>query len=122
MSIIRLYLDEDAMNRRLVEALRGRGVDLTTPGETITTGLSDEEQLILAHDLGRVFYTFNVGDFCQLHSQFLMEEREHAGIIISSQDYLVGDQMRRLLNLIANRSAESMANQLVFLSAYSSDL
>jgi Domain of unknown function (DUF5615) len=122
MSIIRLYLDEDAMNRRLVEALRGRGVDLTTPGETITTGLSDEQQLILAHSQGRVFYTFNVGDFCQLHSQFLMDEREHAGIVISSQDYPVGEQMRRLLNLIANRSAESMANQLVFLSAYSPDI
>ncbi len=45
MNNMRLYLDEDAMNRRLVEALRGRGVDLTTPRETITTGLSDEEQL-----------------------------------------------------------------------------
>ena len=122
MNNIRLYLDEDAMNRRLVEALRGRSVDLTTPGEIITTGLSDEEQLILSHTQNRVFYTFNVGDFCQLHSQFVAENRNHAGIIISTQDYSVGEQMRRILKLIAARSAESMVNELVFLSSYAAEV
>lgn len=122
MSNIRLYLDEDAMNRRLVEALRGWGVDLTTPKETITTGLSDEEQLILSHEQSRVFYTFNVGDFCQLHSQFLAENRNHSGIIISAQDYSVGEQMRRILKLLSDRSAESMVNELVFLSSYIAEI
>ena len=88
----------------------------------ITTGLSDEEQLILSHTQNRVFYTFNVGDFCQLHSQFLAENRNHAGIIISTQDYSVGEQMRRILKLIADRSAESMVNELVFLSSYAAEV
>jgi Domain of unknown function (DUF5615) len=70
MTVIRLYIDEDAMDRRFLESLRGRGVDLTTPLETETTGFTDEDQLILSANLNRVFYTFNVGDFCQLHSQF----------------------------------------------------
>jgi Domain of unknown function (DUF5615) len=122
MSDVRLYIDEDAMDRRLVDALRGRGVDLTTAGETATTGFSDEAQLILATAQGRVFYTFNVGDFCQLHGQFLAEGRDHAGIVVSLQDYAIGEQMRRLLKLMAARSAESMVNQLVFLSSYSGEV
>jgi hypothetical protein len=122
MSEVLLYIDEDAMDRRLVESLRGRGVDLTTAGETATTGFSDEDQLILATSQGRVFYTFNVGDFCQLHGRFLAAGRDHGGIVVSSQDYAIGDQMRRLLQLIAARSAELMVNQLVFLSAYSGEI
>jgi Domain of unknown function (DUF5615) len=122
MSDVRLYIDEDAMDRRLVDALRGRGVDLTTAGETATTGFSDEAQLILATEQGRVFYTFNVGDFCQLHGQFLAEGRDHAGIVVSLQDYAIGEQMRRLLKLMAARSAASMVNQFVFLSTYSGEV
>jgi Domain of unknown function (DUF5615) len=122
MSAVRLYIDEDAMDRRLVDALRGRGVDLTTAGETDTTGFSDEAQLMLAASQGRVFYTFNVGDFCQLHSQFLAAGRDHAGIVVSLQDYAIGEQMRRLLQLMAEQSAESMMNQLVFLSRYSGEV
>jgi hypothetical protein len=122
MSLIRLYIDEDAMDRRFVEALRGRGVDLMTAGETQTTGFSDEEQLVLAQAAGRVFFTFNVGDFCRLHGQFSAEDRDHAGIIVSSQDYSIGEQMRRVLKLMSVESAESMMNQIVFLSSYSVEL
>ena len=110
------------MDRRFLEALRGRGVDLTTVLETETTGFMDQDQLVLSTSLNRVFYTFNVGDFCQLHGQFLAEGRDHAGIIVSIQDYPIGEQMRRVLKLLASRSAESMVNQLVFLSAYSSEV
>jgi mRNA degradation ribonuclease J1/J2 len=122
MSLIRLYIDEDAMDRRFIEALRGRGVDLMTAGETQTRGFSDEEQLILAQAVGRVFFTFNVGDFCRLHGQFSAAERNHAGIIVSSQDYSIGEQMRRVLKLMSVESSESMINQIVFLSSYSGEL
>jgi Domain of unknown function (DUF5615) len=122
MSLIRLYIDEDAMDRRFIEALRGRGVDLMTAGETQTKGFSDEDQLVLAQAVGRVFFTFNVGDFCRLHGQFLAAERNHAGIIVSSQDYSIGEQMRRVLKLMSVESAESMINQIVFLSSYSDEL
>lgn len=118
MSEIRLLIDEDAMDHRFVGALRARGVDVTTAGELSTTGFSDEEQLILATQQQRVFYTFNVGDFCQLHSFYMTEKISHSGIIISSQDYSIGEQMRRVLKLMANKSAKDMENQLVFLSAY----
>jgi hypothetical protein len=118
MSQIRLFIDEDSMDRRFVRALRGRGVDVITVGEIGTTSLSDEAQLILAIEQQRVLYTFNVGDFCQLHYTWLAKRQTHTGIVISSQTYSVGEQVRRILNLIAMQSAEAMVDQLVFLSAY----
>ncbi|MBF2016736.1 MAG: hypothetical protein IGS23_16365 [Rivularia sp. T60_A2020_040] len=48
---------------------------------------------------------------------YMSESRTHAGIIISSQEYSIGEQMRRILKLIATHSAEEMQNQLVFLNA-----
>jgi len=33
MSLIRLFIDEDSMDQRLVRALRARGVDVTTVKE-----------------------------------------------------------------------------------------
>lgn len=121
MSPIRLFIDEDSMDQRFVRALRARGVDATTVGELQTTSFSDEEQLILATEQQRVLYTFDVGDFCQLHNTCITEGRTHAGIIISSQEYAPGEQMRRLLKLMVTKSAEEMVNQLVFLSAYAGE-
>lgn len=117
MSQIRLFIDEDSMDSRFIGALRARGVDVTTAGEIGTTGFGDKEQLLLATENQRVLYTFNVGDFCQLHNVFVAEGKTHAGIIISSQRYSVGEQMRRVLKLMALKTAEKMVNQLVFLRA-----
>ncbi|OLP18407.1 hypothetical protein BST81_10880 [Leptolyngbya sp. 'hensonii'] len=121
MGSIRLFIDEDSMDQRFIKSLEARGVDVTTVGKVRTLGFSDEEQLILATEQHRVLYTFNVGDFCQLHHKYLTEGWTHSGIIISSQDYSIGEQLRRVLKLIGNKSAEDMVNQLVFLSAYSGE-
>ncbi|CBN59335.1 MULTISPECIES: DUF5615 family PIN-like protein [Kamptonema] len=122
MSQIRLYMDEDAMDRQLVQALRVRGVDAITVGELEITGTSDEIHLVLASELGRVIYTFNVGDFCRLHSTFMAVENSHAGIIIGAQQqYSVGTQLRGVMRLIAVKSAEEMIGQLVFLRDYMGD-
>jgi hypothetical protein len=110
------------MDQRFIKALRARGVDVTSVGELETISSSDQEQLTLATELQRVLYTFNVGDFCQLYSIYLQEKRSHAGIIISSQDYSIGEQMRRVLKLIAAKSGEDMINKLVFLSNYAGEI
>lgn len=63
--------------------------------------------------------SFNVRDFYRLHIAFLSQGRAHAGIIFARQQrYSVGDQMRRLLSLIAAKSAEEMENHVEFLSAW----
>ncbi len=92
MSPIQLFIDEDSMDRRLVQALRARAVDILTVGEIGSVSLSDEEQLIISTKQQRVLYTFNVGDFCQLHTIYMSESRTHAGIVISLQEYSIGNK------------------------------
>ena len=63
-----------------------------------------------------MLYSFNVGDFCRLHSEYLAQGKSHAGIIVSPQQkYSVGEQMRRLLRIAADKSAEEMCNTIEFL-------
>ena len=113
----RLYLDEDTMDDDLVESLRVRGVDLQTAREAGMLRREDHELLQYAGEQGRVVYTFNVGHFCALHARFLRSGRDHAGIVVAKQQrFSVGEQMRRLLNLIAARTAEDMKNRLEFLA------
>lgn len=117
MSQIRLYVEEDSMDRRLVEALRSHNVDVSVFGEAGTTAIRDEQQLTSATEQGRVLYTFNAGDFCRLHSIFIDQKRNHTGIIIGTQHhYLVERQLQGILKLIAAKSAEEMINQLIYLS------
>jgi hypothetical protein len=60
-----------------------------------------------------------VGDFHELHSEYLETGKTHTAIIVSPQQvYSVGEQMRRLLRLIAVKSAEEMVNQIEFLSSW----
>ena len=66
-------------------------------------------------EYGRVLYTFNVGHFCQLHAQSMTQGKSHAGIIVVfRQRYAVGEQLRRLLQLISMKSAEEIRNNLHF--------
>ena len=96
MSQIRFYIDEDSMNQALVRALRARNVDVITVNETDTAGQLDEEQLRLATEQGRVLYSHNIADFCQLHTEFLATDKEHAGIALLAQDHSIGEQLKAL--------------------------
>jgi hypothetical protein len=81
----------------------------------------DAEHLAYAAELGRVLCTFNVGDFCRLHDEYLAQGRTHAGIILMRQQhYSVGEQMRRILRLVADKSEDAMKNRVEFLSAWGS--
>jgi len=116
---IRLYLEEDSMRHALVRALRSRGVDAITALEAGMIERLDEHHLEYATAQGRVLYSFNVGDFYRLHTAFLAQGKAHAGIILAQQQhYAVGEQIRRLLKLVAAKSAEDMQNQVEFLSAW----
>jgi hypothetical protein len=118
MSQIRLYVDEDSMNQALVVALRARNIDVLTVNDTKTAGQLDREQLRLATSEGRVLYSHNITDFCKLHIDRMEAGEGHAGIALLAQDYSFGEQLRAISGLIIERSAESMQNQLEFLSRY----
>jgi hypothetical protein len=105
------------MDSDLIDALRARGVDLETAYEAGMIEREDHEHLTYATRESRVVYSFNVGHFCRLHAEALAGGRSHAGIVACGQQrYGVGEQMRRLLNLIAAKTAEEMRDRLEFLS------
>jgi len=92
-------------------------VDVTSAQEVGLVSAADKSQLEWAQQAGRVLYTFNVGDFHALHSEFLHAGKDHSGIILAPQQrYSIGGQLRCLLRLIAARSAEDMRNRIEFLS------
>jgi hypothetical protein len=116
---IRFYFDEDAMDADLIHALRIRGVDVTSALEQGMIRRLDSEHLEFATSQGRVLYSFNVGDFQRLHYEVLTQGKPHAGIVLGQQQkYGLGEQMRRLLNIVAHISAEAMKDNLVYLSAW----
>jgi len=117
---ISLYLEEDAQDNDLIDALRLHGVDVVKAWAVGMQQREDEEHLLFAMAQGRVLYGFNVGDYQQLHTEFLTQGRSHAGIVLAKQQvYSVGEQMRRLLRIVAVKSAEEMRNQVEFLSGWS---
>ena len=78
---------------------------------------SDEEQLAWAFEQGRTLYTYNASDFCRLHSEFLRQERHHAGIIIGDQQTVsIGEELQRLINISEAKTAADMKDILEFLS------
>jgi hypothetical protein len=116
---IRLYFDEDTMDGDLVHALRIRGIDVTSALEQEMVRQLDTDHLEFATSQGRVLYSFNIGDFQQLHSAYLTQGKHHSGIVLCQQQrYSLGEQMRRLLNIVGRVSAEEMRDSLIFLSAW----
>ena len=97
-----------------MRALRARQIDVLTANEAELVGVSDLEQLTFAATQNRTIFTFNRGDFVQLHTAFLQDGRSHAGIIVSDQ-LEIGAVIRRLLKLLDARSAEQMLDWLEFL-------
>ncbi len=110
---LRLFFDED-VHTALAIALRKRGYDAVHALEEKRLGLPDEFQLTFATVEDRCLVTFNVGDFVRLHNRWVVEGREHAGIIVSKQ-LPVGGSLRRLLALLQKKDAESMRGQICFL-------
>ncbi len=116
MSDVRLYVDEDAGENAVVQGLRARGIDVLTTIEAHCCGATDPEQLSFAVQQGRAIYTFNVGDFARLHSEWISQGIDHHGIIVlPDQRYSVGEKIRRLGRLIAGITAEEMVNRIEYL-------
>ena len=68
----------------------------------------------------RGIYSSNVGHFCQLHAELVADGRNHDGIVLcKQQQYSIGEQMRRLLKLIAALVGRRDAESTEFLSSWS---
>lgn len=114
-----LHMDEDSVHRALIRALEARGVDVTNAVDLGQAGTGDAEQLEHATARGRVLFTYNVGDFFDLHRRLLRDGKTHGGLILAPQQrYSVGEQLRRILRIRQERSSEQMRDQAEFLSAW----
>lgn len=117
MNTVRLYFDADAGQRAVVRGLQARGVDVMTATEAGLADATDEQQLEFARDQARALFTFNAADFFRIHTEYLTRGKPHAGTILAPQQrYSVGERIRRLLKLVATRTAEQMENRVEFLS------
>ena len=103
------------MRTSMVRALRARQIDVITALDANLIGRPDSDHLAYTSAESRVLFSFNRGDFAQLHNEYLQAGREHTGIIISDQ---LGTSIviRRLLKLLHAQSAEDMHNWLEYLS------
>lgn len=114
-----LYLDEDAMSRTVHQSLRAHGASVVTASEAGTDEFDDESQLTCAADHGYVLVTYNMGDYLRVHTRWQQQGRSHTGLIlIQQQRYSPGEVLRRLLRVIARKSAADMINHVEFLSAW----
>jgi hypothetical protein len=117
--MVPLYVDEDGMDRGLVRALRSGSVDVLTAHEAGMIEQPDHTHLAHAASLGRALYSYNVGDYCRLHGEWVAFQRTHAGIILARQQvYSVGEQARRLVRILSQVPAYELAGQVVFLGAW----
>jgi hypothetical protein len=115
-----VYFDEDSVNRALIRALLARGMDVTNAVDAGHAGSPDRVRLEHATTDGRVLFTYNVGDFFALHTQFRQEGRSRAGLILAVQQrYTVGEQLRRILRMNRARSADDMRDRVEFLGSWS---
>lgn len=108
---VRLYFDED-VSASIVDNLRQRGFDGTSARDAGRLQLDDASQLALAAVEGRALVTHNRLDFERLHQSYLVEGREHHGIIVAkrrSSDFAVVIKLLALLNEVM---ADDMIDQL----------
>lgn len=116
---IRLYMDNDSLDSRVVKALRATGIDVLTTPDMGHQRLPDPEQLAFATAQGRVLYSANCGDFARLHRYWLRANRDHADIILRArQELSPGSQIRALSRICQEVAADDAVNTLLYVEGW----
>ncbi len=110
------YLDED-FDLRVMQPLSAQGFELHSARDEKMLTESDPTQLAYAVQHNWTIVTFNRGDYVRLHTEYMNQGREHAGIVVAPQ-IDVGRLVRFLINLLNRVSADEMRNQIKFLQNY----
>jgi hypothetical protein len=107
------------MDGDVVRGLRSREIDVVTAADAGMIRREDEDHLSWATVDNRALYSFNVGDFHQIHTEWTTGGRNHCGIVLSQQRrFSAGEQIRRLLPLIGVLTAEAMRDREEFLGRW----
>ena len=108
----KVYVDED-VDILVSTLLLAQGIDATTTREQGMLGKTDREQLAYAASVERCILTHNRVDFERLHLEFMADERQHSGIIITPQRS-VYEIVQRVAILLDTLTADEIANQLLY--------
>ena len=119
-SALGAYLEEDVAGAIAV-GLRRHGCSVTTTQEADMLGAADADQLTCAASQKRAVVTYNQGEFCRLHAEYLRQSVSHSGIIIASRKAGVGETLSRLVRLLGTVAAGDMQDQINWLSEFASD-
>ncbi|MGE3072985.1 MAG: DUF5615 family PIN-like protein [Dehalococcoidia bacterium] len=115
----RLLMDEDSLHESVLNALRRRGFDCTTVVDADRRSGADHGQLEYATAMGRVMFTRNTGDFSALHREWSAAGKEHAEIIVLTEQRMpVGTIERAMLRIASVFDADDIRGQLVHLRNY----
>lgn len=109
-----IYLDENRGARRLAEGLAASGITVVRAVDVGMAGRLDPDHLALAAADDLAVYTENGRDFIPLHWLWMSEQRRHAGIIVLSPEYGLGEQVRRTARLWRELEG-ALENRLEFL-------
>lgn len=110
MDKIRFHCDEQ-VDRAIAEALRRRGIDVTTTPEARLLGAADEEQLAFAISQERAIFTQD-DDFLAIHQRGL----EHCGIVYCHQNSRsLGEIVRGLILVWEVLEPSDMQNHVEFI-------
>lgn len=113
MAAPKIYLDED-VHASIAAGLRLRARVVLTTSEAGNRGLDDEAQLRFAAVEGYALLAYNIRDFARLHSDWVRSGTVHAGVVLARQSEGPRN-VRPLLKLLSQVSAEELKGQLVYL-------
>ena len=83
---MRLYLDDDIVDPRLIRFLEQAGHDVQIPAEASMRGWADAVHLTHAIRNARIVMSHNRNDFRQLHDLIIAASGHHPGILIAAKD------------------------------------
>lgn len=114
MSVIRFYTDEH-IDAAVVKGLRRRRVSVLTSQESGLRTKSDAEHFEFFIASGYVFYTHDGGCVGRAY-EMRRSGQSHPGVVYCHHEkYGIGEQIRRLKELVETRSAEEMIDQIIYL-------
>jgi predicted nuclease of predicted toxin-antitoxin system len=111
---LQFYMDVH-IPRAITNGLRLRGIDILTAQEDGTTETPDEILLERAHELGRIFFTFDE-DFLVIGSECLRTNKPFSGIVYAHTLLISVRQCLDDLELVAKAgNADDFRNHIEFL-------
>lgn len=108
---VAFHLDEN-IPPALADALRNRGIDVTTTANAGLTGTPDREHLSFASTLRRIYHYSRRGFLTAARPGEYLMPVSHSGV---NSHESVGEVLRRLLLIHAAMSPENMQNRVEYL-------